>query len=72
MSKLSANARFEILADLFNRDTHMLAPGKSYPLPCTPPPDEEREDRWREWLGTRAWTAMLEEIHRLQESLEDA
>lgn len=71
-SKLSHGERFETLADLFHRDTGMLAPGKSYPLVSPVPSDEERRDRWQEWLATRAWSAMLEEIVRLQRSVEDA
>jgi hypothetical protein len=47
----SASARWDTLAELFYRDTGIMAPGKSVPMEMAmgQPPDDVREDQYRKW-----------------------
>jgi len=71
MSDHGATARFEVAAELFYRATGMMAPGKSYPLECTPPHTDERREAWEQWLVSRSWKDAMNKICDLQERIED-
>ena len=47
-------SRFEELAELFCRDTGMLAPGKDEPMEMPSfVSDEEKRERWKSWMRER-------------------
>lgn len=51
---MTADERFELLAEEFRKDTGMLAPGKDQPAACGgTPTHEERRAAWRKWLRGR-------------------
>lgn len=49
-----ATEQFEEIAEMFYRDTGILRPGKSYPLPMSPPSDEERYRVRHEWCDKKS------------------
>jgi hypothetical protein len=47
---MNTNERFEYMADLFYKETLMMAPGKDSPAAFGVTDHEERDLAWREWL----------------------
>jgi hypothetical protein len=49
----SASARWDALAELFYRETGIMAPGKSVPMEMAmqQPPDDVRTAQYRKWHG---------------------
>jgi len=64
MSKLNANDRFEIIADLFHRATGMLAPGKDQPYEMENT-DEDRQKCFNAWRDEQGFRDAVEEIWRI-------
>ena len=58
---MNANERFEYMAELFYRDTGMLAPGKDQSGYLHNSPDE-RQDAWKVW--TDNFYEQLFNIHK--------
>ena len=46
---MKANERFEYMAELFYKDTGMMAPGKDSPAAFGATNREEREAAWHRW-----------------------
>jgi hypothetical protein len=61
--------RFEADAELFYRETGLMAPGKSMPLEM-PVSDEARDSGWYEWTRVRSerWTRAMSDAAALLEN----
>lgn len=61
--------RFEILADLYYRDSGHLMPGKSDPIKDTN--TDENRQRFGEWYKTQSLESALKRILQLQNEVEE-
>jgi hypothetical protein len=76
MKRLTDTERFEVVADLYRRDTGFMRPGKDAPQssnldPCSP----ENRDRFDRWLEVRLTTCALQrvvELDLLVKALEES
>tara|TARA_R110002020_G_scaffold150741_1_gene327552 strand:- start:195 stop:401 length:207 start_codon:yes stop_codon:yes gene_type:complete len=47
---MNSNERFEYMAELFYKDTGLMAPGKDSPVACGITNREQRDEAWNEWI----------------------
>ena len=47
---MNSNERFEYMAELFYKDTGLMAPGKDSPIACGITNREQRYEAWNEWI----------------------
>ncbi len=47
---MNANERFEYMAELFYKDTGLMAPGKNSPSACGIVSREQRDEAWNKWI----------------------
>lgn len=65
---MNANDRFEITADLFQRATGMLRPGKDQAAAMgNTPSREERQLAFDKWRAERAYDDAVKYIHKLHD-----
>lgn len=69
---MNANEKFEIVADLFYRDTGFLRPGKSLPMEmCSTESEQRRQTAWEQWvMDNRMLPCALQRIADLEEKLK--
>lgn len=70
--RMNANERFEIVADLFYRDTGFIRPGKSLPMEmCSTESEQQRQVAWEQWtMDNRLVPCALQRIADLEEKLK--
>ena len=59
---MNSNERFEYMAELFYKDTGLMAPGKDSPVACGITNREQRGESWNEWI--EKFYDGLFELHR--------
>ena len=47
---MNSNEGFEVMAELFYRETGMMAPGKDCPAGFGPSDYNERVEAWKKWI----------------------
>lgn len=69
---MDVNTQFEIVADLFYRDTGFMRPGKSMPMEmCSGELDQRRRAAWDKWvIDSRLVPCALQRIADLEEKLK--
>lgn len=69
---MNANERFEIVAELFYRDTGFMRPGKSMPMEmCSSVSEHRRREAWDKWVAdNRLVPCALQRIADLEEKLK--
>lgn len=71
MTPTNHTGRYEALAELYCRRTGSMAPGKSAPMESGEDTSrEENRARWEDWLVSRAWNDVLDELVRLRSKHE--
>ena len=59
----NSSERYEVLAELYHRDTGCVAPGKDSPAAAIDAVSQvENEEKWVQWLATTAWRSVLNDL----------